>query len=209
VGWALSLLWIVAAINFFNFMDGIDGLATGQAAASCLGVVAAAWSTDASALSLAAGAACLGFLYHNAPPARVFMGDSGSGFLGFLLAAIPFLAPAPRRSDALLAVAIGLTLFLVDPVVTLVRRALARKNVLRAHREHLYQQLVAPDEPAGRVTAAYTAAAVLLALLGAYGYRSPSMFWVGCAGGAVASYAVWHRARLATRARSSQRPVTG
>jgi hypothetical protein len=102
-----------------------------------------------------------------------------------------------------------LTLFLVDPVVTLLRRALARKNILRAHREHLYQQLVAPDEPAGRVTAAYTAAAVLLALLGAYGYRSPSMFWVGCAGGAVAFYAVWRRARLVTRARSSQRPVTG
>ena len=203
VAWGLSVLWLTTVVNFFNFMDGIDGLAAGQAVASCIGIAVAAWSDDATVLALSVGAACLGFLFHNAPRARIFMGDSGSGFLGFVLAAAPFAAPPSLRGQALLAVAIGLSLFLLDPIRTLIKRALERKNIFRAHREHLYQQLVPPDEAAGPVAAAYSAVALLLALCGAAGYRWPAMFWVGGLGGLTAFLLVWYRAQQAIRARSA------
>ena len=201
--WVLSALWITAVVNFFNFMDGIDGLATGQAVASAIGVAAAAWSVDATSVAIAAAAAGLGFLVHNAPPARIFMGDSGSGFLGFLLAGLPLLAPSWRRHEAITAVAIGLALFLLDPLLTLVRRARAGKNLLRAHREHVYQQLVAPEEPAGGVTAAYTIIALMLALLGAAGYHAPRLLWVGAVAATLVFFLICRRAAARQRARAA------
>ena len=178
LGWILSVLWIVAVTNFFNFMDGIDGLAGGQAVASCAGVTLAGWSGEASSLSVVVGASSLGFVFHNWAPARIFMGDVGSGFLGFSIASLPFLAAAPRRGDAVFAVAIGLALFLLDPVETLVRRALAGKKLTKAHREHRYQQLVAPGEAAGRVSGALVAAGAALSILGATSYRIPELGWL-------------------------------
>jgi Fuc2NAc and GlcNAc transferase len=174
-GGALSLLWITAVTNFFNFMDGFDGLAASQAVASCLGVVLAGWGSDASLLALLMGAACVGFLFHNWAPARVFMGDVGSGFLGFTLAALPFLAPDADRSTAMLAAAVGLSLFLLDPALTLVRRAAARKPLTESHREHLYQQFALPGEPVRGVVTIYAALAILLAVGGAFGYRNPEL----------------------------------
>jgi Fuc2NAc and GlcNAc transferase len=203
--WAFTALWITAVVNFFNFMDGIDGLATGQTVASALGVAAAGWSLDATALAIAAAAAGLGFLVHNAPPARIFMGDSGSGFLGFLLAGLPLLAPSWRRHEAIVAVAIGLALFLLDPLLTLVRRARAGKNLLRAHREHVYQQLVAPEEHAGRVTALYSAIALALSLVGAAGYHRPWLLWVG----ALAAVAVFSLVSLRAGAAGRAQRLTG
>jgi Fuc2NAc and GlcNAc transferase len=196
LAWGLSLLWLSAVTNFFNFMDGIDGIAAAQAAAVCAGIVAAGWSPDAVLLALAVGGASIGFLFHNWPPARIFMGDAGSGFLGFALAGMPFLASPSRRSDALLALAVGMTLFLLDPLVTLFSRARAGKNIFQAHREHLYQQLVAPEEPAGRVTAGYTGAALLLALAGAFGYHNPPAAWMGCAAGVALFVVVWRHASV-------------
>ena len=195
VAWGFSIVWLVAVTNFFNFMDGIDGLAGGQAVATCVGVVAAAWSVDATALAVAAGGACAGFLFHNWSPARIFMGDAGSGFLGFALAGMPLLATTGDRSRAVVAIAIGLTLFLLDPTVTLMRRRLAGKDIFQAHREHLYQRLVPPETPAARVTSASVVMALVLALLGAVGYRYPSISWIGCIAGLCAFGAVWRAAR--------------
>lgn len=195
LAWTLSILWLVAVTNFFNFMDGIDGLAGGQALATCTGVIVAGWAADASALATIVAGACAGFLLHNWPPARIFMGDSGSGFLGLLLAGLPMLAPVERRPEAILAVAIGMTLFLLDPILTLIRRALARKNILQAHRQHLYQQLVLPDESAVRVTTAYTLTAGVLAILAAGGYRNPAWWWLGCVASLAAFSIVWLLAR--------------
>lgn len=178
LGWILSVLWIVAVTNFFNFMDGIDGLAGGQAVASCAGVTLAGWSGEASSLSVVVGASSLGFIFHNWAPARIFMGDVGSGFLGFSIASLPFLAAAPRRGEAVFAVAIGLALFLLDPVETLVRRAWTGKKLTQAHREHRYQQLVAPGEAAGRVSGALVAAGAALSILGAASYRKPELGWL-------------------------------
>jgi Fuc2NAc and GlcNAc transferase len=174
-GGALSLLWITAVTNFFNFMDGFDGLAASQAVASCLGIVIAGWGPDASLVALVMGAACVGFLIHNWAPARVFMGDVGSGFLGFTLAALPFLAPDANRATAMLAAAVGLSLFLLDPALTLVRRAVARKPLTESHREHLYQQFALPGEPVRGVVTIYAALAILLAIAGASGYRNPEL----------------------------------
>lgn len=178
LGWVLSILWIVAVTNFFNFMDGIDGLAGGQAVASCAGAALAGWSENATGLSAAVGASSLGFVFHNWAPARIFMGDVGSGFLGFSIASLPFLAAAPRRGDAVFAVGIGLALFLMDPVETLVRRARAGKKLTQAHREHRYQQLVAPGEAAGGVSGALVAAGAALSILGAVSYRKPELGWL-------------------------------
>ena len=166
---------IFTVTNFFNFMDGFDGLATSQALASCLGVIIAGWSPDASVLAMLTGAACAGFLVHNWTPARVFMGDVGSGFLGFTLAVLPLLAPEGRRTTAMVAAAVGLSLFLLDPALTLVRRALARKPLTQSHREHLYQQFAGPGEPVGTVVTIYFALAVLLAGAAGFGYVHPEL----------------------------------
>lgn len=177
LGWGLSLLWITALTNFFNFMDGIDGLAGGQATASFAAVMLAGWSADASLLAACVGSASLGFLLHNWSPARVFMGDVGSGFLGFLIASLPFLAPIDRRGDAVVAIAVGLALFLLDPLETLFRRAMARKVLTGSHREHAYQQFLDPGEAAGTVAGVMVAAGVGLALLGAMAFRQPRLGW--------------------------------
>ena len=178
LGWALALLWITALTNFFNFMDGMDGLAGGQAAAVCLGVVVAGWSSGASLLATCVGAASLGFLVHNWSPARIFMGDVGSCFLGFLIASLPFLAPMERRGDAVVAVAVGLALFLLDPLETLLRRAVAGQRVTRAHREHAYQQFLNPGDAAGTVAGGLVVAGLGLALVGAMAFRRPNLGWV-------------------------------
>src|SRR5215213_4226898 len=94
-GAALSVLWIVAVTNIYNFMDGIDGIAAGVAVISSLGLaILGLLGGDSLLVMLACALAgsALGFLAHNFPPASVFMGDVGSGFLGFLLAGLALLA---------------------------------------------------------------------------------------------------------------------
>src|SRR5438105_4333296 len=74
----LAVVWLVTVTNFYNFMDGIDGLAAGQGFASCAGVIIGIWSVGAVELAVVLAAACLGFLLLNSPPARIFLGDVGS-----------------------------------------------------------------------------------------------------------------------------------
>jgi Fuc2NAc and GlcNAc transferase len=186
VGWALSIIWICSVTNFFNFMDGIDGLAGGQAIASLAGVLLAAWSADASVVALCVAAATLGFLIQNWSPARIFMGDVGSGFLGFLLATLPFMSSASQKGDAVLAVGVGLILFLADPFETMVRRLVSGESVTQAHRTHAYQQFVSVGENAGRVSAVLVGVGLALSVFGAVGFRIPSLRWAtlavaGCA----------------------------
>jgi UDP-N-acetylmuramyl pentapeptide phosphotransferase/UDP-N-acetylglucosamine-1-phosphate transferase len=153
-------------------------LAGGQAAASFLGIAIASWSLSSSQYSLGVGAACLGFLLHNWAPASIFMGDVGSGFLGFSISALPFLAPAARRGDAVFAVAVGLGLFLLDPLETLARRFRSGQRLTLSHREHRYQGLIDPGADAGSVAGALVAAGVVLSLLGALSYRNSGLQWI-------------------------------
>ncbi|RDZ28458.1 lipopolysaccharide biosynthesis protein [Lysobacter silvisoli] len=137
----LALAAFAAALvltNVWNFMDGINGLAASQAAVAAL---ALGWLAGAPGwwLGLALAAACLGFLPFNYPRARIFMGDVGSGALGYALAGLAVLAAAqlgPGRSAVVL---MPLSAFLVDAGLTLARRMLRRERWWTAHDQHAYQ----------------------------------------------------------------------
>ena len=140
-GYVLGVLAIVWVLNLFNFMDGIDGIAASEAIfIVCAATLAAAVPGATTGAALVLGAASGGFLLWNWPPAKIFMGDVGSGYLGYL---IGVLAVAATRDDAA-AVWIWLTLggvFFVDATTTLIRRALRREPLHQAHRSHAYQRL--------------------------------------------------------------------
>ncbi|WP_270938662.1 glycosyltransferase family 4 protein [Falsiroseomonas oryzae] len=146
LGWlgpVLTLVWIVGCTNAVNFMDGLDGLVGGTLliVSAALAVIAAeqgGWFVYAAALFLAAGFA--GFLPFNLHPARIFMGDVGSQFAGFMLAV---LAVAAARFDGLqvsfLIVPLLMFGLLFDAAFTLARRALMGERLAEGHRTHLYQ----------------------------------------------------------------------
>ena len=167
--WPVTMLWIVGLTNAFNFMDGVDGMA-GIVAAACGMAVAAALglcgSTAAGFVAAAFTGAVSGFLAWNWPPARVFMGDVGSTFCGFFLAAVPLVLPASARPAALAVVALACWPFIVDTAVTLLARLVRGRNVLQSHRSHLYQRLVAAGWSHRAVAAMYGAAASFSAAVG-------------------------------------------
>jgi len=160
---ALTILWIVLLTNAYNFMDGIDGIAGVQALIAGTGwtiVALQAGSRDIAALSLPVAGASSGFLLHNWQPAKVFMGDAGSGFFGFLLAALPLLAP--RGQISLLWCGVLLMWpFLFDTGFTVLRRASRFENILSAHRSHIYQRLVIAGCSHARVSLLYAGLATL------------------------------------------------
>ncbi len=141
---AIGLLALVWLVNAFNFMDGIDGLAASQAAFMA---GAAAWLlaqdaglNDSVLLLAGVAAAALGFLVLNWPPARIFMGDTGSQPLGLLLGAAGAVTVA--RGELSLAVwAILWAAFLADATLTLLHRAWRGEPLMQAHRDHAYQRL--------------------------------------------------------------------
>jgi UDP-GlcNAc:undecaprenyl-phosphate GlcNAc-1-phosphate transferase len=143
LGLPITLFWIVGCTNAVNFMDGLDALVGGVLVIACaaLALIAAGqqgWFVYAAALFLTAGFA--GFLPFNLAPARIFMGDVGSQFAGFMLAV---LAVAASRFDAnqtsFLLVPLLLFGLLFDAGFTLARRALMRERLGEGHRTHLYQ----------------------------------------------------------------------
>ena len=153
-------IWIVWMINAFNFMDGIDGIAGAQGLVAGVGWVAVGIVLGDPGLYLFGGVialSCLGFLIHNWSPAGIFMGDVGSAFLGFTLAAMPLLGnESTRKSDWLLVAALTfLWLFFADTVYTFARRALRGEKVWKPHREHLYQRLVIAGSTHSRVATLY------------------------------------------------------
>jgi Fuc2NAc and GlcNAc transferase len=180
VGWfasPLTVIWLVGLTNFYNFMDGLDGLAAGQAVASCIGIAVAGWSIGANQFALVLAASAIGFLLFNRPPARIFLGDSGSTALGFAIAGLPLLAPAGHRPMAQFAVAVGLSLFLLDPMETLVRLGLGGHRIGTAHRAHAYQRLASERSRHAPTAAAVVAAGLVLAIAGGVSYREPSAAW--------------------------------
>jgi Fuc2NAc and GlcNAc transferase len=145
-GPALSVLWIVAVTNIYNFMDGIDGLAAGVAVLAGIGL-AVLGSLHGDLLlvlvSSALAGSALGFLVHNFPPASVFMGDVGSGFIGFLLAVLALLiGSSSPQGNATIPASFVLAPFLLDATLTLARRVARGERWYEAHRSHYYQRLV-------------------------------------------------------------------
>jgi UDP-N-acetylmuramyl pentapeptide phosphotransferase/UDP-N-acetylglucosamine-1-phosphate transferase len=146
-GWFWLPVLVVAgawSINLHNFMDGIDGLLAQQGIFVAGGLALLAWcvgQTAVAAVSLSVAAACLGFWCYNRSPARIFMGDVGSGSLGLLIFALsamlwrvqtPLLWPCLILSSA----------FVTDASLTLLNRMLRGRRWYTAHREHLYQWIV-------------------------------------------------------------------
>jgi Fuc2NAc and GlcNAc transferase len=137
---APALIAGVLFINLFNFMDGIDGIAAMEAAFVVLVAGGLIFSADSAVVwwLIGIGAACLGFLVLNMPPARIFMGDVGSTLLGFMIAALAILL---RDTLSIWVWLILAAVFVADGVVTLTRRLLQREKVYEAHRRHAYQIL--------------------------------------------------------------------
>ena len=159
-GWAALLplaVVLVGFINAHNFMDGIDGILGQQGLFVLLGyglLATGAGHAGLAALAFAAAAGCLGFLFFNFPPARIFMGDAGSGALGLALGAVAALLV--QRSPAMLWGCVILpSAFVVDSGLTLARRLLGGQRWYAPHRQHLYQWLVRVNWSHARTDVAY------------------------------------------------------
>ena len=153
--WVVALVWFV---NAFNFMDGIDGIAGAEAvyisgaAASLLFLSA---SNALALISLLLMLATAGFLIWNLPPARIFMGDVGSGFLGMVLGALA-IASVVRGSLPMWVFAILFAAFIADATITVGRRILRGKRWHSAHCSHAYQHAARTCKSHGKVTLAVT-----------------------------------------------------
>lgn len=177
VGPIVAIVWLVGVTNFFNFMDGADGLAAGQAAITLAAFAHVVADSSVTVVAVLPLAATLAFLVRNWAPAKIFLGDVGSGWLGFLMAALPFARSVESRGQLVLFVATSLVLFLVDPAVTLARRLWRGAPLATSHREHAYQRLFKPDEPHAPVVASILAGAAVASIAAIAGYAYPALAW--------------------------------
>lgn len=141
VGSVLAAFYLVWMLNLYNFMDGIDGIASIEAICACLGSSLIYWLSgheNQIFLPLCLALAVAGFLFWNFPPARIFMGDAGSGFLGVTLGVLSIQA-AWISSQFIWVWLILLGVFIVDATFTLARRLVRGDKVYEAHRSHAYQ----------------------------------------------------------------------
>jgi Fuc2NAc and GlcNAc transferase len=141
IGYALATLAVAWTTNLFNFMDGIDGIAACEAAfVAVAGATLSVAGSGAAGAALVFAAACMGFLMWNWPPARIFMGDVGSGYLGYILAVLALATAREDGTAAWIWLILG-GVFFADATVTLIRRVLRREPLYQAHRSHAYQWL--------------------------------------------------------------------
>ena len=169
----VAVLWLVALMNAFNFMDGIDGISGSTSVVNALFL----WVLvpDGMALLLIFVGAAFGFLAWNVAPATIFLGDSGSHFIGFLLGGAALYAGGETAQPSFLplAAAAVFTPYLFDTAFTLIRRLRAGKNVFNAHREHIYQRITPSPTFHRQVSILYCGLAVISsmgAMLLARGY---------------------------------------
>lgn len=163
-----SAFWLTAVANWYNFMDGIDGLAgvTGVIAFALLGIYGLAQGEvrTGAMVQFAVSGACAGFLIHNFPRARVFMGDVGSVLLGYLFAGSVLYAS--RSIEEALLLSSFILPFYCDEVNTLLSRMKSGETLTTAHRRHVYQILANQAQiPHPMVTFVYAALQTGIALL--------------------------------------------
>jgi UDP-N-acetylmuramyl pentapeptide phosphotransferase/UDP-N-acetylglucosamine-1-phosphate transferase len=161
-------------------------------------------------MGLLLAAASSGFLLHNWPPARIFMGDAGSGFLGFSFAVLPLLA-SPENPALLIVGVLLLWPFVFDTTFTLVRRLCRRENVFQAHRSHLYQRLVIAGLSHPAVTLLYLGLAGLGGLAAMAWTRAgpgaeTALALVPCAGLGLWASVVWIERRTGSAALAGKKP---
>ena len=145
--YAVSLVWIIGMTNAMNLVDGLDGLAGGISAIAALsiGVISLALGNYITAsMGLILFGSIVGFLVFNFPPAKIFMGDGGSLFLGFTVATLPFFGNHdPVRASLLLITAITVSLVpILDTFSSMLRRAINRKPFYHPDRAHLHHKLL-------------------------------------------------------------------
>lgn len=172
----VTFLWLIGMVNAFNLIDGIDGLAAGVAA---IGALTLAWVAVLTGnlllalIDLSLAGAALGFLVFNFPPARIFMGDSGAMFLGYMLAALAVLGGAKRVTlTALMVPIVALGVPIIETIFTIWRRYRRGAPIFQADRDHLHHRLLALGWSNRRVvlivylmTAVLGVAAILMAQL--------------------------------------------
>jgi len=170
----ISIFFIVGMINAFNFMDGIDGIAATQGI-----VIGVSWATvgylaesqSILIIGLIFSAPCLGFLVFNWPPARVFMGDTGSTYLGFVFATLPvmFVSEGTINGPELLLLAVLFAwLFIYDTVVTRLYQIIKGRRFWLPHREHQYQRLVINGVSHSKVALYFAVSGILVSAAGFY-----------------------------------------
>ena len=144
-GYILTLLWIVGLTNTYNFMDGMDGLAGGAGLIAALFLCAIAFRENSAYVYLTSyvlAAGLGGFLFFNLPPAKIFMGDVGSAFVGYTFAVLALLGAAFDRGHlSFYVVPLLLFNFIFDAFFTFFRRMYGHEKIYLPHRTHLYQLL--------------------------------------------------------------------
>jgi UDP-GlcNAc:undecaprenyl-phosphate/decaprenyl-phosphate GlcNAc-1-phosphate transferase len=150
IGWLglpLTLLWIVGIVNAMNLIDGLDGLAGGVALVAVTATMLISVQRDNALMTLfcaALGGSILGFLFYNFNPASIFMGDTGSMFLGFILATTSI--QTSQKASTTVAVLVPLALLgvpILDTLLAVSRRAMRGRPLFRADREHIHHRLLA------------------------------------------------------------------
>jgi UDP-GlcNAc:undecaprenyl-phosphate GlcNAc-1-phosphate transferase len=146
LSYPLTFLWIVGLCNAVNLLDGLDGLAGGTSAIAALSmgaVFAIQQNYTAALFAFVLGAAIIGFLVFNMPPARLFMGDSGALFIGFVLASLPVMEPATARAGTPFILAITILLIpILDTIAAILRRIRRHMPIHVPDRHHIHHQLL-------------------------------------------------------------------
>jgi len=147
VSFVVTVVWLVGIANAFNLIDGLDGLASGAALFSSLVILGVSVSQERTLMIVVALVLCgalAGFLRYNFNPASIFLGDSGSLFTGFLLAALSVLGT--QKATTAVAIVVPILAFgfpVVDTAMTMGRRVLSRKPVFEGDSEHIHHMLLA------------------------------------------------------------------
>ncbi|HXF43068.1 MAG TPA: glycosyltransferase family 4 protein [Pyrinomonadaceae bacterium] len=185
------ILFLTWMINAYNFMDGIDGIAGLQAVSASVGWIMIGLIAGAEALSFSAAViagSAAGFLFFNRSPARIFLGDVGSTFLGFALPALPLCFTlgnqSPEYVNNLIYPIAFLWMFLFDTVFTRFRLLFLGKPIFKPHREHIYQRLVGLGFSHNSVSAFYFLSSLLITVFSALGR------WIEAAAAAFAAPAL-------------------
>lgn len=166
-GWAypLTLLWMLGLTNAYNFIDGLDSLAAGTAVVAAFFLSLISFQQGSLFIYLASltlGAASLGFLIRNLPPAKIFMGDVGSTFLGLTFAVMAIIAARYDHSHtSLFVVPLLLFHFIFDTTFTFLRRLLSGDQIFMPHRTHIYQLLHRLGYSHGKVATLYSSLAII------------------------------------------------
>jgi len=179
----VTFVWLIGVTNFYNFMDGIDGLAGGEAisVAGFLAIISLMHgNTFIFVVSLVILGGALGFLPHNLPPAKIFMGDGGSNFLGFVFATLAIIGSQSGATNISFVIpVILLGTFLFDATMTLVKRIPRGKKWLQPHRDHYYQRLIILGYSHKQVTSLYCLINILLGCIALLYTRSDGFMALG------------------------------